>query len=272
VPVKPFPCRLHVLLARESRRAVVIRRGPSRTVCTLLWDRDTDAVSPGQWLRGRIYERRCDLSPDGKYLLYFAMNGRWDSATKGSYSAISHAPYLKAVGLWAKGDCWNGGGLFVNNREFWLNEGCGHEVLQAMSGLRQVVKFPWGGNYGGECPGVYYRRLQRDEWILNGERGDAVIFEKRINDHWTLRKLAHGTICAPPGKGCYYDEHELANPRTGAVLPFPGWEFAEVDGSRLVWAEAGRLSTARVARTGLVKVTQIHDFNDMTFTPIKAPY
>jgi cytochrome bd-type quinol oxidase subunit 2 len=29
----------------------------------------------GQWLKGRIYERRSDLSPDGKHLIYFAMNG-----------------------------------------------------------------------------------------------------------------------------------------------------------------------------------------------------
>src|SRR5215470_7646047 len=71
-----FPARLHVLLARDARLGVVIRRGPSRSVCTLLWDRKTDKFQLGQWMRGRIYERRSDLSPDGKHLIYFAMNGR----------------------------------------------------------------------------------------------------------------------------------------------------------------------------------------------------
>src|SRR5689334_22184837 len=107
---KAFPPRLHVILARESSLAVVIRRGPSKSVCTFLWDRSEDSFRLGQWMRGRIYERRCDLSPDGKYLIYFAMNGKWESETKGSWTAISRNPYLKAVTLYAKGDCWNGGG------------------------------------------------------------------------------------------------------------------------------------------------------------------
>jgi hypothetical protein len=36
------------------------------------WDTDTDSFDLGQWFRGRIYERRCDLSPDGSLLVYFA--------------------------------------------------------------------------------------------------------------------------------------------------------------------------------------------------------
>src|SRR5947209_12822707 len=94
-----FPARLHVLLAREAPYGVVIRRGPSRQVCTVGWDRQTDRFAVGQWLKGRIYERRCDLSPDGRFLLYFAMNGRWHSEAKGAWTAISRAPYLKAIGL-----------------------------------------------------------------------------------------------------------------------------------------------------------------------------
>ena len=64
-----FPPRLHVLLASRAKVGVVIRRGPSRSVATFLWDRTNDAFSIGQWLRGRIYERRSDLSPTGKRFL-----------------------------------------------------------------------------------------------------------------------------------------------------------------------------------------------------------
>ena len=56
-----FPARLHVLLTQQSDLGVVIRRGPSKWVCTLLWDRRNDEFQPGQWLKGRIYERRRDL-------------------------------------------------------------------------------------------------------------------------------------------------------------------------------------------------------------------
>ncbi|HAP39973.1 MAG TPA: hypothetical protein DCQ94_09465, partial [Nitrospira sp.] len=72
--MQTFPPRLHVLLAREAPVGLVIRRGPSRQVCTMRWDRRTDTVTLGQWFNGRIYERRCDLSPDGTHFLYFAMD------------------------------------------------------------------------------------------------------------------------------------------------------------------------------------------------------
>jgi hypothetical protein len=38
------------------------------------------------------------------------MNGRWDAPTGGSWTAIFRVPYLKAVVLVGKGDCWNGAG------------------------------------------------------------------------------------------------------------------------------------------------------------------
>ena len=151
-----FPARLHVLLARHAKVGLVIRRGPSKSVCTVLWNRDRDTFKLGQWLRGRIYERRCDLSPDGKHFIYFAMNGRWHSKTKGSWTAISRVPYLKAIHLYAKGDCWHGGGLFLSNLEFWLNDGCGHTELRKSSHLRENPNGQPKPYFGGECLNVWF--------------------------------------------------------------------------------------------------------------------
>jgi hypothetical protein len=165
--MKSFPARIHILLAREARIGVVFRRGPSKCVCTLLWDRNRDEFTLGQWMRGRIYERRSDLSPDGLHLIYFAMNFKrhsWNSATGGSWTAISRAPYLKAVTLLAKGDCWSGGGLFTDNQRYWLNDGYGHTQMHDTGEVRRDVGYRPHENYGGECPGVYYLRLQRDGW------------------------------------------------------------------------------------------------------------
>lgn len=100
-----FPARLHVLLAQDAKVGLVIRRGPSKLVCTVLWNRERNTFKLGQWMRGRIYERRSDLSPDGKHFIYFAMNGKWESETKGAWTAISRVPYLNALALYAKGDC-----------------------------------------------------------------------------------------------------------------------------------------------------------------------
>jgi hypothetical protein len=275
--MRPVPARLHVLLARDAPAAVVIRRGPSRHVAVVGWDRRTDRFTLGQWLYGRIYERRCDLSPDGRHLICFAMNGRWQSKVKGSWTAVSRAPYLKALTLLAKGDCWHGGGLFVSSKEYWVNDGYGHQLLHDDARLRRSTKYPWHESYGGECPGVYYLRLQRDGWTMkrtapDGSGSDVTLFDKRVGGHWRLRKRAYATLDRPVGRGCYFDRHELWNARTETGIDFPQWEWADVDGGRLVWAEDGKLFAGRVERDGLHGVSQLFDFNPMRFERIEAPY
>ncbi|HKA86332.1 MAG TPA: hypothetical protein VKE22_01660 [Haliangiales bacterium] len=267
-----FPARLHVLLARSAPTAVVLRRGPSRSVCSLLWDRRADAFRLGQWLRGRIYERRADLSPDGRYLIYFAMNGRWKGEAGGAWTAVSRAPWLKAISLWAKGDCWHGGGMFVADDRYWLNAGCGHRAVREAREVRRDALFRPAGGYGGECPSVYYPRLLRDGWTLADARDKSCfVFEKRLGWGWILRKRAHAEIGAPPGRGCYWDEHELEHPATGKRAEHPSWEWADLDGDRLVWAEAGRLHAAAIRRS-IGEPRLLHDFNDMMFEPRVAPY
>lgn len=275
--MQPFPARLHVLLAREARIGLVIRRGPSRQVCTLLWDRRTDSFTIGQWFKGRIYERRCDLSPDGKHFIYFAMDGKWSGLSKGSWSAISRAPYLKALAFFPKGDCWQGGGLFIDNARYWLNGADCHQKDRDSTGLRHDQVYRPAGGRGGECLGVYYPRLLRDGWRLNdhlsaGSTDQCDIFEKPIGNGWLLRKYAHAQIGSPPGKGCYWDEHELVRTQSELCLKQPSWEWADLDGARLVWASSGQLWAGTVTDLGLVESRLLHDFNGMVFERRAAPY
>ena len=79
---------------------------------------DHDRLEPGQWFNGRIYERRCDLSPDGDLLIYFA--AKWQAPFE-TWTAVSRTPYLTARALWPKGDAWGGGGLFETPRVIGLN-------------------------------------------------------------------------------------------------------------------------------------------------------
>jgi hypothetical protein len=268
-----FPARLHVLLARDAKVGLVIRRGPSKSVCTVLWDRQRDRFKLGQWMRGRIYERRCDLSPDGKHFIYFAMNGRWNSETKGSWTAISRVPHLKAISLFAKGDCWNGGGLFLSNQEFWLNDGYGHTQLRATNKLLRKLNGEPKDYFGGECLTVYYNRLQRDGWVMcEQEYQGATLFEKKLPKAWVLRKLTFAETGAPPGRGCYWDAHELRQESTNTVLVFPEWEWADYVGGRLIFAVEGQLRVAQLGRGKLLREKLLHDFNDMKFQAIAAPY
>jgi hypothetical protein len=74
------------------------------------------------------------------------------------------------------------------------------------------------------------------------------------------------------GRGCYFDTHELFNARTEEVVPCPSWEWADVDGERLVWAAEGKLHAGRVGARGLSNETLLCDFNAMTFEKLEAPY
>jgi hypothetical protein len=63
-----FPARVHPILARKANTAVVIRRGPSKSVCTMLWNRNNDTFKLGQWLPHPMSERA---------LLTEGLNSRW---------------------------------------------------------------------------------------------------------------------------------------------------------------------------------------------------
>lgn len=273
-----FPARLHVLLAREARCGLVIRRGPAGSVCTIRWDLSRDLFQLGQWMRGRLYERRSDLSPDGRYFIYFAHNfSQRSPAALQAWTAISRSPFLKAVALFDKGDCWHGGGLFLGKRRFWLNDGYGHNVVRDTSEVIRDRTFRPSEYLGGECPGVYYIRLQRDGWqrvsvVEKGPSHEMVIFEKPLPGGWVLRKTAHAQVNSGPGKGCYWDKHELEHKGRGELLGGDRWEWTDTDGRRLLWAEDGKLFGAFLKSAGLVDQHLINDFNDMAFEAIAAPY
>jgi hypothetical protein len=272
-----YPARLHVLIARENKKALVIRRGPSKSTCVLGWDRKNNTFEVSQWIKGRIYERRSDISPDGMYWIYFAMNGKWDSEVKGSWTAIGKVPWLKALSLYAKGDCWNGGGLFLDDKEFWLNDGYGHEQLFTSSKVTRIDSYTPPNQYGGECLSVYYNRLQRDGWSLKTriektKWNSGAVFEKELGKKWLLLKICHEQVGSPKGKGCYWDEHELKN-ADGESFSRPDWEWAEWVDDSIVYAEKGCLY--QVALKSLSKLSEpklLHDFNEYKFENREAPY
>ncbi len=147
---------------------VVFRRGPTNWVQVFKWDTEHDTFDAGQWFKGRIYERRCDLSPDGALLIYFAskFNARTvkDKEYTYAWTAISRPPYLTALALWPKGDCWHGGGLFESSSQVWLN----HKPEVAIPHPNHkptrlhVISNP---DARGEDYPVWSRRMIRDGWI-----------------------------------------------------------------------------------------------------------
>ncbi|WP_221795201.1 hypothetical protein [Oceanobacter mangrovi] len=205
------------------------------------------------------------------------MNGKWDSEAKGSWTAISRTPWLKSVSLYAKGDCWHGGGLFLDEKEFWLNDGRGHEQLMDSSEIKRNESYKPSKQYGGECLHVYYNRLQRDGWVLKSmnEKGkwhSETVFEKSLPKKWVLVKICHQQVFQPKGKGCYWDEHELRN-EDNETFSRSNWEWADLVDDSIVYADTGCLYKITIMSSmKLSEPILLHDFNEYKFENIQAPY
>jgi hypothetical protein len=162
--------RLYVIKARANSTAVIFRRGPSKHVQLIKWDIKNNTFEEGQWFNGRIYERRCDLSPDGRFLIYFAANYKEPFF---SWTAISKPPYLTALAFWPKGDGWGGGGLFTADDSIMLNHREEEMNLPNDCELpRGFTVKPFGERPGwGEDQPIFGERLIRDGWKLTQTAG-----------------------------------------------------------------------------------------------------
>jgi hypothetical protein len=240
------PPRLFVLMRPDCDRAVVFRQGPSKVFCVLGWNLKTDDVVVGQWCKHKIYVERCDISANGKYLVYFALDGQWSSEARGAWTALSYAPYLKALKLWPQGHTWGGGGMFVRERK---------PVPAKLASAFQYLDELDGEHIASVSDP--YDRLIRDGWtrVKGGAR-------KTLTKSLALQHALVGT------------RSKFALVDGDRVSPRPAWTFADVDAprKRLVWAEGGALYQARIKASGLAAPDMIYDARDMTFEAIAAPY
>lgn len=89
----------------------------------IAWDTARDIFTDGAWFKDRIYEDRCDVSPDGQLLVTFCHGGCDRPGYTASWTAVSRPPWLYAVALWPWGSTWGGGGRFTDERSLVLHSG-----------------------------------------------------------------------------------------------------------------------------------------------------
>lgn len=288
----PRRARLFAIIARDARRAIVFRRGPTRRTRLIVWNLRDDTLEGGQWFFGRIYERRCDLSPDGELLAYFAAKF---VEPHGTWTAIARPPYFTALAFWPKGDSWGGGGLFEDARTFLLNHRAPERAVVAPQGAPEAQGFtvkPFGRYSGfGEDDPIYRARLTRDGWSVDppGEAKkqsfDApvwMVFDpprvRRLKlrggggalGSLTLRVLTHG----------YHERDGRSWVETADVVDDDGtilrgfgridWIDADRNGDILI-AREGRLERLRRAAIRSGDPTLVADLHDMAFEPVEAP-
>lgn len=260
-----IPPRLHAILAREANVAVVLARARSKQTACYLWDRTNDTFTLGQWVKAKVYQYRCDISPHGKYWIYLAINNSGKI-----YTGVAIAPYFKAIDFYEKADTWNGGGLFIENKMYWLNE-CGKYEQRQKSYLKVAPQYQNFPNIQSECPYIYTMRLMRDGWAghMAGSLDEGNNFTKNIGD-WQLLKVFCAAHMKHIGRGAYFERHKLINTKTHEERDCPEWEWADIDTDRIVYAEEGKLYA--LSPDDLDNPKELHDFNGIEFEAIKAPY
>jgi hypothetical protein len=278
--------RLHAIVARGRRKAVVLRRGPSKLVQLWSWDLTRDRFERGQWLRARVFERRCDLSPRGDLLVYFAAKNRGPIPT---YTAISKPPYFTALALFPGMGTYGGGGLFSSEDHLELNHGPLHHALAPGFTLRKGMRVSALGRDAGrgEDDPIQHHRLTRDGWRLvdlgtprEQSRGASIWIvldpprvyakgrpkepELELEQRWTGIKQTNGPW--------YVMEHALVRRSTQREHALPDCEWADWDHQGdLLMAREGRLWRARVVRGVLQEPRMLIDLREERFEPVVAP-
>lgn len=264
---KRYFARIHCIIAREAPLAVVFRRGPAKKTLVLQWNLSSDKFKKGQWLKGRIYHLRSDLSPKGKRLLYMGMG------TKGPFTAISNAPYLKALEYFpSEIGTWFGGGRWLSETKP-LFDGPDSPPTK----LSERVPALSGGDLG-----LYFGRLIRDGWSYvdrDETTGSNYVFEKRVTAKETLRKIVFGgkKEGTPPEfherERMIFAEYHQVIRDSQPPTEYPLWEWADVYGRRtILFAEKGCLYRGVIASKGELQRELVADLNPYEFEKLIAPH
>ncbi|MEO7716062.1 MAG: hypothetical protein ABIY70_07660 [Capsulimonas sp.] len=258
----PPPCRLHGFLAAEAPVAVLLRRGPAKNVQMIKWNTGSDTFELGQWLKGRVYEDRCDLSPDGALFFYTA--GKYDGKHQddrkiGSYyGVLSRPPYFTALTVWS---AWsNGPAYFLSSKLLMIGRSQVSDVQK-----RQIPKrgrFPAGlhvETFAHEnSASIHQRHLELTGWksVLENE-----VYEKPL-------PTSDATLVKTKRMQGY--SYTLRTPSDLLILT--GVDWADVDQrGRLVFTRDGKVFACNSMENGLDGAIELADFNSSTFEPLAAP-
>ncbi len=278
------PCRLFLIMARQSATAVIFRRGPSKWTQLIQWNTKTDTLEYGQWFKGRIYEKRCDLSPDGNLLIYFASKFNKKTITDNEYTyawtAISKPPWLTALALWPKGDCWHGGGLFENNKSVLLN----HRPEVVRSHPEHLpprwMRIVANSEASGEDEPIYSQRLTRDGWEVSQNwqveytksRQGFVTHQPEIRIIRHPKRSLDLLMKRHLNDFKYYEMYEVKDLISGKTINLDNAECARWDHrGRLVFTNGGKLYASYVTEEAELVTNEVAGFNHLEPEEVESP-
>lgn len=211
----------------------VLRRGPSRWWQVGRWDLARLVFEPGAWYAGQLYPQKCDLSPDGRWLAYSALDATADWPAGTIYEAISRLPWLHALAAWEAGTTYTRGLHFTDERATNVGEPDVGDVSPLLRcyglALNRPEQFAVERRRGWTETADSPRRDPRDTW---DERRRARMEKRRPGGGCTLRvEGAYAAFRSMPG---HRDPALYSLHGGGRVEVLAGVQWAD-------WDAAGRL-------------------------------
>lgn len=247
----------------------VFLRGPSDWSHVGRWDLAHARFEPGAWLHGRLFPRRSDLSPDGRFLCYFAHKpgASWDQGE--AYVAISKLPWLTALHAFGTCGTWTRGYHFTQDGTTDADAA----GLPMTYGLRATAtgqfaderRRGWGET--PDCP----PRDPDDTW---DERRNAQLHRRQPGGPRLLLVESLGWAGGEFGVGQAVDglrtHYSLQSDRRREELDDVQWADWDREGHLLVATRDGRLQ-ARSVRAGAVDILFDTDLSYLEPDPTPAP-
>ena len=181
---KPPPARLHLLPAKAAPYTVIFRRKPTDWFHVLRWNTQIDTLEHGSWYAGTLYPKRADVSFDGEWMVFLAMD-----PGSNTFNRIARPPLLTPVaevpadGTYRGGGYWESASVLRPNGWFAYAKGRRKKVEDGLPPNWALDVY--GDEYGDELgdAGVLYRRLARDGW-----------HEGAADEWWNRPTAAHPTL------------------------------------------------------------------------------
>ena len=265
----PVPPRIYCLPAIEAPIVAVFRRGPSDWCHVGRWDL-AKGYQAGAWLKGRIFPRRSDLSPDGRWLSYFAYqpSARWVHGE--SYVAVSKLPWLSALHAFGTCGTWTRGYYFSSDHTDDTAEVIKLTIPYTLRPI-PVVQFANERRRGWEetpdCPS----RHHKDFW---DERRNARLRKPNPKDDGWLCVESRGFAGGEFGLEQAVDGLRVAYwlEINDDLLPLDDVQWADwsSDGRLLTATRSGRLEIGTLKASGL-RTQCVADLSEMQPTPTLAP-
>lgn len=257
---------LYGIIARAADRGVIFRRGPSKQVRLISWNLANNTFDLGQWFKGQIYVRKCDLTPDGTKLVYFAAKHR---GTHPTWIAVSTPPYLTAHVLWRGLGTWNDISLFETGSVLALATYRSDSSLEPEPGFAvpsqlRVKHKPWPGHFYKIAD---HERLVRDGWVVaeGNPRYQPRFADEPVTYKKQLGDVSKCSLCLRATNEGEVSYQLQPDEKTATELEA---DWADVYRNSVVLSRGGKLYN--ICENAKEKV-QLADFTDMTFEAVEAP-